>query len=66
VQLAQDGDERIVCRLHGQIVESRAAPLHSRPPRDLGARCAYEQGVQALDGVVALGSRAGQGSKPGA
>jgi hypothetical protein len=58
VQLAQDGDERVVCRVHGEIVEvaKAAAGDPAPPPAELEAGGAQEQRVQALDGVFVLRS----------
>jgi hypothetical protein len=58
VQLAQDRDERVVCRLHGEIVEIARADVRDRaPPSHLDPGGAQQQRMQALDGVVALASR---------
>jgi hypothetical protein len=66
VQLAQDRDERVVCRPRGEIVELTLAPAFERGPAasDLEAGGAHEQRVQALSGVFAHAARARQRSQP--
>ena len=66
MELCQDRDECVVCRLHGEIIDAvRAGDGDRRPsPADLEAGRAQEQRVQTLDGVVALASSARQPSYP--
>jgi hypothetical protein len=67
VQLAQDGDERIVCCVHREVVEVARAPADAGSPltaSHLKASGPQQQRVQALRGVFALAPRAGERPDP--
>jgi hypothetical protein len=58
VQLAQNRHERVIGRLQGEVVTDTCATAAEGAPaaRDLEARGAQEQRVQALERLLAVGS----------
>jgi hypothetical protein len=65
VELGQDGHERVVGALDGEIVEVGVAQVRAATAaRDLEARGAQQQRVQAGDRPVALGTVRAQSGEP--
>ena len=69
MQLAQNRDERVVCRVHGEIFHVTRAAAGTADPLaagDLEAGGAQQEGMQALSGLFAVRSSVRKRLQPAA